>query len=102
MINNFVLRVADVNSWFSGFGPDVSIDNPVSTFTDYMGTALTFITLLSVGFVIYAGVLYVTSAGDDTKVKKAQGTMTYAIIGLIVSFVAGVIVRLVLSNAGAI
>ncbi|KKW32634.1 MAG: hypothetical protein UY76_C0021G0005 [Candidatus Uhrbacteria bacterium GW2011_GWA2_52_8d] len=33
---------------------------------------------------VYAGVLYMTAMGDDTKIKKAKGMITSSIIGLII------------------
>src|SRR3989339_712296 len=33
---------------------------------------------------IYAGILYMTAAGDDTKIKKAKGMLTSSVIGIII------------------
>lgn len=40
--------------------------------------------IIFVGLVIYAGILYMTASGDDTKVKKAKTLLTQAIIGMII------------------
>ncbi len=90
------------NGWFNGFGPSLSWgDSPISTFVRYLNGALVLVTLLAVAFLIYGGVLYITAGGDETKLKKAQTTVTYTLIGLIVAFLAGVIVRFVLKEIGA-
>lgn len=34
--------------------------------------------------IIYAGVLYMTAAGDDEKVKKAKNLMIQAVIGIVI------------------
>ena len=52
--------------------------------------------IVAVGFIIFAGIRYVTSGGDAEKVKKAKSTLLYAIIGLIIAALALVIVNLVL------
>ena len=40
--------------------------------------------IIFVLLVIYAGILYMTASGDDTKVKKAKTLLTEAIIGIII------------------
>lgn len=97
-----IVAGSDVNSWFSGFGPNVSVSSPTSLFTQLVNESLPIITAIAVGVVIYSGFLYVTSAGDEGKVKKAQLTMTYALAGLIIVFVAGLIVKFTLQRIGAI
>jgi len=53
--------------------------------------------LIAVLFIIYGGFLYITSAGDDEKVKQAQGTITGSVIGLAIVFLARLIIGFVLS-----
>jgi hypothetical protein len=48
--------------------------------------------------VIFGGFLYVTSAGDAGKVKKAKDTLLYAAVGLVVIVVARVIVIFVINK----
>jgi hypothetical protein len=47
-----------------------------------------------IGFVI-AGILYLTSAGDEDRMKKAKQGMIYAIIGVVVGLLGYVIVQAV-------
>lgn len=42
--------------------------------------------IIGITFLVWGGILYVTSAGDDDQIEKAKTTLTYAVIGL---FVAG-------------
>ncbi len=46
-------------------------------------------------FILYGGILWVTSQGDKGKIEKARHTITYAIIGLVVMILAFVIVQTV-------
>lgn len=72
--------------------PGVMIEGLISWFIGFAGIA-------SAIFVVYGGILYVTSAGDSNKLQKAKQMITYALIGLaicglaelIVTFVAGMI-----------
>lgn len=41
-----------------------------------------------VALIIYAGITWLTSTGDSSKIEKAKKTMTYAVIGVIVILVA--------------
>ena len=50
---------------------------------------------ISIIFIIIAGIKIVTASGDEKKLASATGTLTYAIIGLVVTILAFVIVRLV-------
>lgn len=47
------------------------------------------------GMFISAGYTFLTAGGDPEKMKKAQGTATWAGIGILVIFVAYLIVRVV-------
>ncbi len=51
--------------------------------------------LLSVGFIIYGGYMWMVSGGDPERVKQAQGTLTWAILGLIFTVLARVILGLI-------
>jgi hypothetical protein len=59
---------------------------------------LYIIGVLSVIVIVFAGIRYVTSTGDSSRVKGAKDTLTYAVIGLIVAILAYAIVNFVLTN----
>ena len=66
-------------------------------------TAITLLGVFSVGLIIYAGYLFINSQGKSENVDKAQKTITYAIIGLGIAIVSGLIANFVfskLSNQG--
>ena len=67
-----LVRVANILAWFGG--------------------------AIAVIMVIFGGFLYVTSAGDAGKVKKAKDTLLYAAVGLVVIVVARVIVIFVINK----
>ncbi len=56
--------------------------------------------ILSVAMIIFSGFRYITSAGDAAKTKSAQTALTYSIVGLIVTVLAWVIVKMILRQFG--
>ncbi len=54
--------------------------------------------LVCVVVLIASGYKYITAAGDENKVESATKTLTFAIIGLVVCFIAVILVRFVLQN----
>ena len=62
--------------------------------------ALTFLGLVAVAFIVYAGYLYVISGGDDGNMEKAKKIILYALIGILVILAAYAIVNTVIQNAG--
>ena len=80
--------------------------NPNSS-TSINGTLAFIVNLLSiilgvaaVIMIIVGGLKYVTSDGDSNKVSSAKGTITYAIIGLVIAILAKPLVNLVLGAFG--
>ena len=80
---------------------DKQVDNPVSgllhwnspvgvyrTVGSLLNVALFIAGLIAVGMVVYAGFRYVTSGGDPEKIKSATGTITYAIVGVVILYAA--------------
>jgi hypothetical protein len=54
--------------------------------------------LVSVVVLIASGYSYITASGDEQKIEKATKTLTFAIVGLVISFIAVLLVRFVLDN----
>jgi len=61
-----------------------------------VNTLLFVVGFVSVIMIIIGGLLYITSAGNSASVTKAKNTLTFAIVGVIVSFLAYAIVNWVL------
>ncbi|MFA5829794.1 MAG: hypothetical protein WC843_04860 [Candidatus Gracilibacteria bacterium] len=51
--------------------------------------------LLSVVFIFIGGISFILSGGAEDKIKQAVGTIRYAIIGLVITVLAVVIVQIV-------
>lgn len=85
----------------------IAINNPNTTFGESSFFAIIdnvanflfgFIVILSIIFLVWGGIQYVTAGGDEAQMEKAKTTITYAIIGLFVAAVAYAIVILVLNT----
>lgn len=66
--------------------------DPQSVVTRIINYALFFIGAIALVFVIYGGVLYITSGGDSEKTTKARNTLMYAVLGVIVVVISYAIV----------
>ena len=60
-----------------------------------LGWVYLAIGVLAVGIIIFGGIQYVISEGEPEKTKKAQATITYTIIGLVVAMAATTIIGFV-------
>lgn len=55
---------------------------------DIVNYVLTFMAIVWVLYIIYAGFNILTAAGDDEKVSNSKKTITYVVIGLLIMFLA--------------
>ncbi len=69
-------------------------------FTQITNTVLYIVGIVSVIMLIYGGLRYVISGGDNKKVTDAKNTILYAIIGLIISILSFAIVNFVINTIG--
>ena len=54
--------------------------------------------IVSVAMIVLGGISYATSQGDAAKAKKAQNTIIYSVVGLLISLLAFAIVNFVLTS----
>jgi len=76
--------------------PGQLFDGPGSIFTTIVNVLLFLIGAISVIMLIYGGIRYTTSGGNSASVTAAKNTIMYAIIGLIIAFLAFAVVNWVL------
>lgn len=65
-------------------------------FTKITSTLLMAIGIISVIMLIYGGIRYIISGGDQKKVTDAKNTILYALIGLIIALLSYAIVNFVI------
>ena len=64
-------------------------------------TALSFAAVLATAYLIYGGITYIISSGDAQKIKKAQTTMLYAIVGLVLALAAYTVAQFIFKKFGS-
>ncbi|PIT98129.1 MAG: hypothetical protein COT71_02425 [Candidatus Andersenbacteria bacterium CG10_big_fil_rev_8_21_14_0_10_54_11] len=77
-----------------GFGSFVRIRHYIINIAKLAAYVISAVALLAI---IYGGVLYVSSAGDESQAKKAKTSIMYAAIGLIIAGLSAALVNLVLT-----
>jgi uncharacterized membrane protein len=79
--------------------PDATIYDIITNILDWL---LTIIGIVGVIAFAIAGIMYLTSAGNDDQVKKAKTAMVNSIIGVIVAIIGVVVLNAVdtMLNAG--
>ena len=73
---NTDLSIADILNWVYAFGG-----------------------LVAVGFIVYAAVIHATTQGDPSKIRQANQTIAYALVGLAVILLAAAITNFVAGAA---
>jgi lysylphosphatidylglycerol synthetase-like protein (DUF2156 family) len=79
-----------------GDGVPTTLFGDGSIFTTIVNVMLFIIGAICVIMLIYGGIRYTTSGGNSASVTAAKNTIMYAIIGLIIAFLAFAVVNWVL------
>jgi len=82
----------DIQGWNGTIDPGDEWRFLADNISDLVANFLMFLYILAVAIVVYAGFLILTAAWDEEKVKKAKNIIIYAIIGLVVIYLAWAIV----------
>jgi len=69
----------------------------LSTALNWLFNIVIFISAI---FIVVAGFTYVTSSGDETKVKRAMQTLIYALVGLAIAILAKTLVYVIFQFLG--
>jgi ABC-type polysaccharide transport system permease subunit len=69
-------------------------------FQELINTGLMFSGTVAFAFIVVAAYQLMTSAGDAKKVQGAKGTLTYAIIGLVIVLLSYFIVNFIAFTTG--
>lgn len=92
----FAQSVQDGINAAQGEGTPTTLFGEGSIFTTIVNVLLFIIGALSVIMLIWGGIRYTTSGGSSGAVTSAKNTIMYAIIGLVVAFLAFAVVNWVL------
>ncbi len=73
-------------------------DNFSEIIKNVVNTLLFLLGIAAVIVIIIGGITYTTSAGNDSAVKRAKDMILYAVIGLVVAFLAFALVNFVINR----
>ena len=98
------------NEWMkqvnSGFGPSTSLLNFGLIYfqgkiVPFVVSLLLFLVIvLALGYLIYGGILWITSGGDKEGMTKAKNTVSHALVGLALGLASFIIVNILFSFFG--
>ncbi|MCK5466087.1 hypothetical protein KAI56_01135 [Candidatus Parcubacteria bacterium] len=84
-----------------GFGSPEPPENVPENFEDAVinltNWILGFVAMIAVLTIIWGGVTYIGSAGDETKATTGKRVVTYALIGLVISGIAYALVNVIVT-----
>lgn len=90
-----VALVPFANSGIIPIGKEFTIDNPLGETSDIstlLKNIIDFLIVLAIPIsailIVYAGYLYITSAGNQEKVKTAQKALIWALVGFAIVLIA--------------
>ena len=88
---------AFADGWAMGTKPTgvpESFDNAVLNLTNWI---LGFVAMIAVLAIVWGGVMYIASAGDETKATTGKRVVTYALIGLVIAGIAYALVNVIVT-----
>jgi amino acid transporter len=89
--------ISQIGELLIHWGQDVTVENLIQQRIWVGINAFVLLSaLVAVVLIVVSGYGFMTSAGDPEKVKKAQNTLTAAIVGMVIVFLARMIVGFVL------
>ncbi len=93
-------QLSSATTELSAIGTTIGAD-ATNTLPEIIGNVirvlLSVLGIIFVVLVVYAGFLYLTAAGEDTKVKKAKTLLTQSVIGLVIIVAAYAIAAFVIA-----
>lgn len=76
-------------------GEGGSVDYIIQVITRVVNVFLAIVAIIAVIFVIWGGVQYIISGGDEGKAESAKKTILYAIVGIIIIGLSAVVVNFI-------
>jgi len=92
----FLLPILSATSVFAQEDNPKQIDELFGVLDNILKYIFPLAGLICVVFVIVGGYMWMSAAGDPSRVKAAQNTLTWAIIGLIVVLLAVAVIEVII------
>ncbi|MFH1187266.1 MAG: hypothetical protein V1688_00200 [bacterium] len=90
--------LAEKSGYSSDGVPAASIEEIVASTIQYL---LSFLGVIFICLIIYAGFLWMTASGDSEQITKAKGILINAIIGVIIVLSAYIITSYIFTRLGS-
>ncbi|HLD21361.1 MAG TPA: hypothetical protein VJB65_00505 [Patescibacteria group bacterium] len=92
---------AQINTAYPDLNKSLGSNDPVEIVTSVINIVLSVLAIIAVIFILVGGFQWLTAAGNDEKVKKAQKTIVAAVIGLLIIMASWGTATWVLANWGS-
>lgn len=79
---------------------DCSFDKLLETINNVVNFIIVLATAIATIIFAWAGFLYLTAAGNSSKISQAHGMIWSAVIGFLIALSAGLIVKVILDTLG--
>lgn len=80
-------------------GGNIRPDTPYDDLGDFVGNMIQVVLIIAglalLAYLLFGALAYLTSAGDKAQLEKAQKTLTYAFLGLVIAVAAFAIIKIV-------
>lgn len=63
-----------------------------------LNLAISIAAVIAVVFLVWAGFQYILSRGEGDKAEKAQKSIIYTLLGLVICFIAPLVIKFVMNN----
>lgn len=101
MVVPFVVLADDYGLGDTAAAADIPMDRTITQILgDVIGSALSLVSILFFGLMLYAGIKWMLARGDSGQSEEAMNTITYAIIGLVVILASYAITNFVFEKVG--
>jgi threonine/homoserine/homoserine lactone efflux protein len=87
----------NTESLLQGVSP-VEYDSLITFIIETINLAVGLSALVAVAFLVYAGFQYIISQGEGERAEKAQRSIIYVLIGLILVFISPLLIRFILTQ----
>ncbi|MFH1187267.1 MAG: hypothetical protein V1688_00205 [bacterium] len=83
------------------YGGDYGEIKPAKVVSQIISYVLSFLGVIFICLIIYAGFLWMTASGDSEQITKAKGILINAVIGVIIILSAYIITSYILTRLGS-
>lgn len=96
-MGNIIAQALDAGTIIDGVG-GTTYTNLNNLIIDGLNIAVGAGAIVCVGVLIFSGYMYITASGDEGKIEKATKSLTGALIGLAICFIAVLLVNFLLTD----